>query len=103
MGKETLSKEQRTASRNLAWFLAGSSLFIILLVAAGATVTSLLNEKTKQLASRELELLETVLEVETRLERTRSAYLLSLPEGGEALRSYAVSFGFLANFSAARN
>ena len=47
--------------------------------------------------------METVLEVETRLERTRSAYLLSLPPGGEGLRTYALSFGFLANFSAAQN
>ncbi len=97
------TKGQRTASRDLTWFLVVSSLFIILLVAAGAGVTSLLNEKAARLADRELELLETVLEVETRLERTRSAYLLSLPPGGEGLRTYALSFGFLANFSAAQN
>src|SRR5690606_37529362 len=93
------TKGQRTASRDLTWFLVVSSLFIILLVAAGAGVTSLLNEKAARLADRELELLETVLEVETRLERTRSACLLSLPPGGEGLRTYALSFGFLANFS----
>src|SRR5690606_20576820 len=97
------TKGQRTASRDLTWFLVVSSLFIILLVAAGAGVTSLLNEKAARLADRELELLETVLEVETRLERIRSAYLLSLPPGGEGLRTYALSFGFLANFSAAQN
>ena len=102
MGKAMILP-RRTASRDLLWFLLGSSFFILLLVAAGISVTGLLKERTEQLAEQELELLETVLEVETRLEGTRSAYLLSLPEGGEALRSYAVAFGFLANFSAARN
>ncbi|BAS27005.1 methyl-accepting chemotaxis protein [Limnochorda pilosa] len=94
---------RRTASRELGWLLVGSSLLLLVVVAGSVAVTDLLGRHTDELAGRELQLLETVQAAEARLERTRSTYLLSLPEGGEALRSYALSFGYLANFSAAEN